>query len=328
MVNNMIQKVKSKVYVTMHITGRCNIRCKHCFESSAIGGHINKVFTDAKREDVFNWLRQIAAAKCTGVSFVGGEPFLCLYDLIAYIKYAKELGLQTTVITNGYWAESSESVDKMLDELSGLDSIVVSSDKYHLEFIDIETVDNLVNGCIRKNVQVSIHVTAASNREGMEIKSLYTNRYSKPVQVLISPMFIWDSPHKIEVEKINFMEHPNLLKSHCNVNSPVVHADGNVHMCYGSLMLQTASKEFFKLGNLAEETYENMMKMRNESLLYQFMNKYGPSGLAKIIKKSNLKDKFSEMEFSKDCQMCVWALDNKTFCDYFVDLLEKSKRTI
>ncbi|MCL2718858.1 MAG: radical SAM protein [Lachnospiraceae bacterium] len=306
-----------KSYATLYIsiTNRCNIKCRHCSD-------IEMDLPDAKQADVIEWIKQIANSKSIKrVSFLGGEPFLCFNELINYIKFANSLGLLTTIVTNGYWAQTEEKVDSILRELAGLDSMIVSSDKYHLEFVDKKIVDNLINGCIKNNIDASINITAANKNEGEEIKSLYMNSYSKSVFINISPMFFYGAAKNLEIEKFNYFYQPQLLKDYCEIRSHTIDCEGKIYACCAAVLGNLTN--FLYLGDLAVESYETIIERRDKSLLFHFYDNYGPSGLAKIISESPFKDNFCEMSFSHGCELCRWVLNNKNMSNYVLQELEK-----
>lgn len=320
----MINIKKSKTgYALINITGRCNLQCRHC---NVVGKALP---VDANRNDVLCWIKDISASQDIGsVSFVGGEPFLCLDDLSEYIQYAKENGLETKVVTNGFWATSPRSVDDILNKLPGLDTVIVSSDKYHLEHIKVDTVDNLVNGCIKNDRKVVMYIAAANKEDGKEIKRFYANRYSKKISIFITPIYICEEdPQDIEIEYFNYMECPRLLRKSCKsqMNSIFINENGDVYPCSGAGTVSGTdfNEGFFYLGNLKAETYNQMIKRRGIPLLQKFMEQHGPYGLAKILSKSLLKEEFGKKGFSTDCHMCAWALNNVEFYNYIIDLLEK-----
>ena len=86
--------------VNYHLWKACNMRCGFCFatfqdihQGVLPKGHLG-------REDSMSVVDSLARAGFRKVSFAGGEPTLCpwLRDLI---RLAKELGLTTSVVTNG-----------------------------------------------------------------------------------------------------------------------------------------------------------------------------------------------------------------------------------
>ena len=81
--------------IQIHPTRRCNLRCLHCYSFSAPEER------DQLRSDVLDALLTDAAALGYKVaSFSGGEPVLYT-DLGRLLRRSKDLGLRTTVTTNG-----------------------------------------------------------------------------------------------------------------------------------------------------------------------------------------------------------------------------------
>jgi MoaA/NifB/PqqE/SkfB family radical SAM enzyme len=102
----------------VHPTLRCNLQCRHCYSSSGPWAHdelpshvVDRVLSDA------------AGLGYQVVSVSGGEPFL--YSRLApMLRRARELGMQTTVTTNGYFLDP-----RHLDPLRDcLDVLAISLD--------------------------------------------------------------------------------------------------------------------------------------------------------------------------------------------------------
>jgi len=71
-------------------------------------------------------------APINSIYFEGGEAFLYYPVLLKGIRLAKELGFETGIVSNGYWATSQKDALEWLRPFAGiLDSISVSSDLYH-----------------------------------------------------------------------------------------------------------------------------------------------------------------------------------------------------
>lgn len=109
--------------VNYHLWKPCNMKCKFCFAtfqdldpSVLPEGHLG-------REDCISVVEALAHAGFQKINFAGGEPTLCpwLPDLI---MLAKELGLTTSVVTNG-----SRVTEDWIDSLNGsLDWAALSID--------------------------------------------------------------------------------------------------------------------------------------------------------------------------------------------------------
>ena len=122
----------------MHLTGlhllltyRCTYECDHCFVYSspqAEGTMSLRMGKDAVRQ----------AAELGSVREIwieGGEPFLYYPILREIVAWASELGLETGIVTNGYYAETEEDAAVWLTPLkaAGLTRLSVSDDSFHSE---------------------------------------------------------------------------------------------------------------------------------------------------------------------------------------------------
>lgn len=80
--------------VNYHCWKPCNMRCGHCFARFTDAGHDN-----LPRADMLTVIRELALG-FERINFVGGEPTLCPW-LVDGLDLARELGLRTSLVTNG-----------------------------------------------------------------------------------------------------------------------------------------------------------------------------------------------------------------------------------
>lgn len=121
-----------------HMLEACNYGCKFCF---AEFGKIRQL----KPSEMYKVVEKTAQSGCfKAINFAGGEPFL-VKELPELIKYAKELGLETSVITNG------SRLDKdMLDRiLPYLDCLGISVHSFS------ETTKRDIGSCSKKGTTLS-----------------------------------------------------------------------------------------------------------------------------------------------------------------------------
>ncbi|MDR1915770.1 MAG: radical SAM protein [Synergistaceae bacterium] len=82
--------------VCWSITGKCNLRCRHCYM-----GAPEQRYKDLETEDCLGLIRQMAAANVTRVSLTGGEPLL-RPDFWRLVDAAEDEGIRvSSVLTNG-----------------------------------------------------------------------------------------------------------------------------------------------------------------------------------------------------------------------------------
>ena len=115
----MNKKTKFFETASFHIVKPCNMRCKFCyatFEDMKVKAQISK-------QDAFLILDKLKEAGLQKITFAGGEPLLYKW-IDEVIFYSKEIGLTTSIITNG-----SLLTDKLLEKFKGkLDWIGISID--------------------------------------------------------------------------------------------------------------------------------------------------------------------------------------------------------
>ena len=111
------------------LTYACNFTCEHCFlycgpdsEGTFTLKQVKDVLQEAKRVGTIQW-----------VYFEGGEPFLYYPLMVEGIRTARDMGFQTGVVTNTYWATSAEDAELWLKPLVelGLADLTVSDDAFH-----------------------------------------------------------------------------------------------------------------------------------------------------------------------------------------------------
>ena len=111
------------------LTYTCNYECDHCFVWGS-PWH-NGVLTMAQIEEVYRQAKEVGGIKT--VHFEGGEAFLYYPVLVEAVGRATQLGFETGIVTNGYWATGHEDAWLWLRPLAaaGLDRIEISCDLFH-----------------------------------------------------------------------------------------------------------------------------------------------------------------------------------------------------
>jgi MoaA/NifB/PqqE/SkfB family radical SAM enzyme len=105
------------VLVNWAITGRCNLRCRHCYGAYGVSQK-----TELPTETVFRLLSEMRRAGTLRVNLEGGEP-LCRKDIHEIVDRIRELGMEASLCTNGV------GLEQHLDAFRGkLDVIVLSLD--------------------------------------------------------------------------------------------------------------------------------------------------------------------------------------------------------
>ncbi|MQA28636.1 MAG: radical SAM protein [Luteitalea sp.] len=103
---------------SLYVTDQCNLDCAYCTEYDNSRPHPSLV-------DLTRWLTRIRDLGTVRVALVGGEP-LMHPDIVEIVRRAKQLGLSTSLTTNGFLL--TRSLVEGLEE-AGLEVMQISVDR-------------------------------------------------------------------------------------------------------------------------------------------------------------------------------------------------------
>ena len=112
------------------LTYRCTHACDHCF----VWGSPDQTgtMTLAQVRDILRQAREVGTIEW--IYFEGGEPFLFYMLLSDSVRAASEMGFKVGIVTNGYWATSTDDAAEYLRPLAEqVGDLSVSSDLYHAD---------------------------------------------------------------------------------------------------------------------------------------------------------------------------------------------------
>jgi len=90
-------------FVQWHLTERCNLRCRHCYQSGAVSEMSCEEIcraVDNVRSAFESWVTEYDMEMSPSFHFTGGEPFL-RQDLFAILDYVRKCGFSTSLMSNG-----------------------------------------------------------------------------------------------------------------------------------------------------------------------------------------------------------------------------------
>jgi len=133
----------------------CSAACRHCmFASSPRAGQ--EFISEEAAERIVKRLKQ---AGVYSMHIGGGEPFLKFEALCALLRAMQRYGIGVDYIeTNAFWARDDREIEKKLGVLRslGVDTIMVSIDPFHIEFVPLERPIRLVQALRRAGMDYFI----------------------------------------------------------------------------------------------------------------------------------------------------------------------------
>ena len=179
---NSFKKKMVPVSINLHITERCNYRCKFCFAKYS---YMQKELTKTQWERIIN---ELILNGCQKVNFAGGEPTLIPF-LPDLIHYAKKKGLFVSIISNGTGI-SKEFLNKCGKSLDLIGLSIESS---------IESIEKTLGRAQKKRNPIS----GNSHVDMICEKAKLINAYKIPLKIntIITPLN-WQEDMYVLINKL------------------------------------------------------------------------------------------------------------------------------
>ena len=266
---------------------RCNIRCEHCVATGDLPP--GRKMNHDKAKDI---IVEIAKAGVGGISFSAGEPFLYFNEIADLVKLSSQIGIYTRIVTKSFWAKTTESSDHHVSELkkNGLCQLRLSYSRWHQEHVNHCNVLNAARSCRKLGLNYFISfVTDFSEEDDQYEKFLRSHGLT-----FFPEPFIYAG--RAETFKRRAIQ-TDYQANCCDMN-PYLSPELDMYACCdaGSHFLAT---NFFYLGNLTDQTLEQLFAKSETDPLLNFIRTMGLSNIASF---SGMKAR-DIITYSK-CDLC------------------------
>ncbi len=134
---------------SLYVTDQCNLDCAYCTEYDNSRPH-------PATADLKLWLRKIRDLGTVRVALVGGEP-LMHPDIVDLVAYAREIGLATSLTTNGFLL--TRELLQQLDD-AGLQVMQISVDRMTPSEVTRKSFKTILPKLdLFKDSRVNLHIT-------------------------------------------------------------------------------------------------------------------------------------------------------------------------
>lgn len=291
--------------VTIGINNRCPLRCRHCsvgFSNEQPGDK-----STISAESLISAISAIDTNVYSRICFAGGEPSLDIALLNTGIEAARKAGLQTAVITAPIWARTSAASERFLDQIPGLDLLILSYDLYHLEFLDLSAYEHAVRASSSRGVTTDLHITYTHDDElrGLlwKIKSF---RHLCSVSTMTAvPVGNAAKPGNILMPLTTIRDIHDLARvpRGCILGNALIQG-GSVHGCCWSA---TAPESPFTVHGDVDELPQSLSRLEAGFAFKAvrargFLDALLPSGQQALV------DLVQGRSFSNECHLCITAM--------------------
>jgi organic radical activating enzyme len=272
---------------------RCNIRCEHCVatEDLPVG---RKMDQNQAKEIIV----ELARAGVGGISFSAGEPFLYFKEIAALVQLCSQVGIYTRIVTNSFWARTAESSDHLVSEMkkNGLCQLRLSYSRWHQKNVNRNNVLHAARSCRKFGLNYYISFVTDFSRED-DPHEQFLRGHS--LTFFPEPVIYAGRAESFKRRRIQTDFQPNC----CNMN-PYLSPDFDMYACCDAGSHFPATN-FFYLGNLSENTLEQLFAKSETDRLYNLIRTMGISNIASF---SGMKAR-EIITYSK-CDLCRKLFDS------------------
>ena len=294
---------------TFSLTDRCSASCDICCFSCSPS---RKNVLD--KEVIKNYINQMAEIQSgtdetKTVSFTGGEAFVCYDTLKECMAYAKNLGLNSSVVTNGFWAKDESKTRKIFQELTnaGLTGMALSADIYHQKYVPIQCIKNILRVSKEFNVKIQIRIMKLKDDDSFHqtIEKLRPEIYG--FQINTNPFYpVGNAAKLFPADK--FIRNYKSETAICPFDKSIVAMfNGDILMCCSQFCYFLP---ILKIGKFGKTSIKKAVENISDNDFIYVMFSRGLGWYAKLAKNINFP---VEDYYCAPCHLCYELFSNEEF---------------
>jgi organic radical activating enzyme len=152
---------------TLNVNRRCPLRCRHC--SVGFSEHRPVDNRKVSLDEIEHIVGALDPSVYDMLLLAGGEPSLDVPLLRKSIDSCRARGLLSAIVTAPIWATKQSTAERFISQIAGLDLLILSYDRYHLEFLDAANYETAVKAAVKGKIAVNLHISHVGDDEPEEL---------------------------------------------------------------------------------------------------------------------------------------------------------------
>ncbi len=261
-------------------TSRCNAKCAMCYQDAGAKGSGNLGSVSLSVADISRVLREAHDISTLRPRFhlAGGEGWLQWAECFTLFAAARELGyLEITTTTNCFWAFRLDQALVRVAEAaaSGLTSMEISWDHWHMPYIRPVAVGNALRACRELGVTTNLRVLTTTDHDAAEaLGYLDADDLRLADEISSSPVYPTGRAAK-ELDPATIWANGSLGGSCHSVLNLTVNAAGRVAPCCAG----ADQTEGLTFGSVLDESIVDIARRMQSSLLLKVVTFNGVGSL-------------------------------------------------
>jgi len=271
--------------LSLMTTRRCTAACDHCCNGSS--PRANGAIPVERLHALIDEAKQIPSIQRVG--FTGGECFLLGRDLDALIAHAHELGFETRVITNGYWAVNERAARERVASLrtAGLDEMMLSTGTFHQSFVPVERIVHAARAAAAAGIPSRIAIEVCDQQTFDET----VLHEELAAEIAAKRVFLGHDPWTVDAggRGVSELSHEQLRSEgrgyelgRCGqiLDTLAVTPDQQLQACCG---FPTEQLPALRIGSVADTSLTDLLRDAPSDLLKMWLHVAGPQGIAEFV---------------------------------------------
>jgi hypothetical protein len=285
-----------------------------CYSCTPKGGKL------LEKGRIKEYIRQAkAVGTVENIAFTGGEAILHYDQLLDCVSFAADSGFNVTLVTNGFWATDEDKGFKMMERLAraGLRQVSVSLDKYHQEYVPLETARRALRilGKLGILSMVTIMDTKDGECMGALLDDLRPEIYS--LNMILYPLFETGAA-KNNIESGQFIRLCEAKTAVCPYQSDIIILfDGSLMLCCSQY---SHAIPMVQLGNYEKDSLVRAIEnLRHNDFLYVLLH----SGFGWYISAAGRAGFEFDEYYGVSCELCHAIFSNAQLVEKLSPLVKK-----
>jgi hypothetical protein len=252
----------------------------------------------------------------------GGEPFLFQDDLRFLGLAIAGRQLAFGINTNAFWATSLTAARAVVDDITGLTQLFLSTDVYHEEFIPIARVVNAAKAGVLSGLHVYIGICTPRGEEAEIVRRVRQQlgaEYLEKVYVGATPVETGGRASGLIEARWRRRSSAVPLGACRLIKRPVVMPNGDVLACCNTTAHSRCGSSPLVLGSVECERLSDILARGRRNKILEVIGTFGPAALAAVLPREAFNMLSGEYLEDDVCGLCVDMMSNSRIVSVLED---------
>jgi len=290
--------------ITLLLNDKCPLRCEHCSL-----GYSERPGTDRILDE--EALRTIIGAidpkDYDMVVLAGGEPSLIPRLITVATEECRSIGIWSALTTAPIWASSIDSARRFVSQFACLDFLILSYDRYHLNFLKADNYDYASEAASSQGIRVAMNVCYASESDMKELQRSISHlsdvlcavNWQRVIPIGNAKRLSNLQSETITLEVIGDFEK---LPRSCEVGNGVIDTQRSLHACCWASGVKDSPLRFAEDVTISPKSSFDQLE---RDVAFKSLRSGGLISRLTEDKKLKVLERLHGREFVNECDFCM-----------------------